>query len=291
MNTPEKVKKQPKEPNKLLLVVVGVIMLAAWCVNLRWGIWAMENDRTRGGEWGDIFGAVNALFSGITLIFLIYGIWMQRYEVDLAKAELAESKEQTEAQKNALEKQNQATEQQIFESFIFRTIDTLQNEAGHFHFDKIEPPLDIEHYKGKICLKVCLNEDLITKYWKQSLLKDATFIYSRCIQNESNDYLHYLEALCSLINFAFSENPNSQEDYKNNSRQFIINYLSSYELMHVGLMCTLLPPKVFPYLSKTKLIIEKNSLFRKLKTKGTLIEILQTTFHISSWGGRMQIAN
>ena len=118
----------PKEPGKKWLIIVAIMMLLAWLANLGWGIWAMDNDRTKGGQWGDIFGAVNALFSGAAFLMIFRGYEMQRYEVKLAKRELEESKQQTKDQKAALDKQNEATERQMFENTFFKLFDNMINE-------------------------------------------------------------------------------------------------------------------------------------------------------------------
>lgn len=97
-------------------------MVVLWIANLLWGIWAMDNNATNGGEWGDIFGAVNALFSGAAFIMIFRGYEMQRYEVKLAKRELEESKKQTKAQKLSLDKQNELSEKQSFETTFFNLL-------------------------------------------------------------------------------------------------------------------------------------------------------------------------
>jgi len=151
---------EPKEPGKKWIIIVGIVMMLAWFANLFWGIWAMNNDTTKGGQWGDIFGAVNALFSGAAFLMIFRGYEMQRYEVKLAKAELAETKKQTTAQKRALDKQNVATEKQIFENTFFRLLDDY-NEivqslnctninvlfAGNYDFNNVGE--DMQKHEGK----------------------------------------------------------------------------------------------------------------------------------------------
>lgn len=119
-------RKEPKIPKFPWWIAVSV--LALWFINLGWGVWAMDNNPAKGGEWGDIFGAVNALFSVGSILLIYHGIRMQRYEVELAKAELAESKKQTLAQKVALDKQNEATERQMFENTFFKLLDNVLSE-------------------------------------------------------------------------------------------------------------------------------------------------------------------
>lgn len=104
---------------------VIVVIAIAWLANLGWGIWAMKNDRTLGGQWGDIFGAVNALFSGLAFVLIYHGIQTQQHEMKIAKTELSEAKKQTISQKIALDKQNEATDRQMLDSSFFSLLSEL----------------------------------------------------------------------------------------------------------------------------------------------------------------------
>lgn len=133
---------EPKSPKFPWLILIIVISL--WCVNLLFGFWAFGSNKAKGGEWGDIFGAVNALFSALAFLMIYYGIQMQRYEVRLAKSELAESKKQTQEilkqsqeQKNALDKQNEATERQMFENTFFKFLDDYNDIVERLQFKRL----------------------------------------------------------------------------------------------------------------------------------------------------------
>ena len=54
------------------------------------------------GEFGDMFGAVNALFSGLAFAGVILAILLQRQELKLQREELARSSKAQEAQERAL---------------------------------------------------------------------------------------------------------------------------------------------------------------------------------------------
>lgn len=133
MSDDEKEIKDPIEPKFPWWVLV--VVLALWGINLGWGVWAMDNDRTKGGQWGDIFGAVNALFSALAFLMIYYGIQMQRHEVKLAKRELEESKKQTKAQKFALDKQNEATERQMFENSFFALSQRIEKSRLNMSYE------------------------------------------------------------------------------------------------------------------------------------------------------------
>ncbi len=126
--------KDPIEPSIKWVIIVSIGMIILWFANLFWGIWALDNDAKKGGEWGDIFGAVNALFSGAAFIMIFRGYEMQRYEVKLAKRELEESKKQTKAQKFALDEQNNSTKRQMFENTFFKLMELIDQARANISY-------------------------------------------------------------------------------------------------------------------------------------------------------------
>lgn len=88
-----------------LAVSIGVLIVAAQ-VSIGYAVfWAFPDWPTR-GQFGDVFGAVNALFSGLAFAGLIYTVFLQREELALQRKELeltrqelqrtAEAQEQSE---------------------------------------------------------------------------------------------------------------------------------------------------------------------------------------------------
>ena len=71
-------------------------------------------DPTERGVFGDMFGSLNALFSGIALVGVIYAVLMQRQELKLQRDELTltreEMKRSAEAQVQTAEAQVQTSE-------------------------------------------------------------------------------------------------------------------------------------------------------------------------------------
>jgi hypothetical protein len=66
-------------------VVTAVIIWALSALLIHW-IWP---DWQTAAHVGDVFGAVNALFSGLALGGVILAIWLQRRELELQRQELA----------------------------------------------------------------------------------------------------------------------------------------------------------------------------------------------------------
>jgi len=104
-----------------ICLAIGVILIWAgtW-----WGVFQLippgESDWAKRGQFGDLFGSVNALFSGLAFVSLIYTIYLQRLELALQREELslqriemAASREELAAQVKAQKDANRISIGQI----------------------------------------------------------------------------------------------------------------------------------------------------------------------------------
>lgn len=98
----------------LLGVALGVVVLwlLAW-----WGTIAVFGPPTDPGQFGDMFGSINALFSGLALAGVVLTLFMQHHELGLQRRELALTRDQLtrtaaaqEASEGALARQALANE-------------------------------------------------------------------------------------------------------------------------------------------------------------------------------------
>lgn len=79
----------------------------------------VDHDLTKAGQLGDMFGAINALFSAFAFAGLIYTILLQREELSLQREELESTRIEIRGQKEQLEAQNLTIKRQVFESSFF----------------------------------------------------------------------------------------------------------------------------------------------------------------------------
>jgi hypothetical protein len=135
----------PKTSVKTLLVLMALVA-AAWLI----AGFALYGLKER-GTFGDMFGAVNALFSGLAFAGIIYTILLQRQELELQRRELAETRKELEGQKLQLERQ-------AFENAFFQML-TLHNEiVSSFHYTSTDSGRES---RGKDCLSA-IKHDLET---------------------------------------------------------------------------------------------------------------------------------
>jgi hypothetical protein len=107
----------------------GVVILFLLNMSL---IWVVDAPDWR-GTFGDQFGAVNALFSGLAFAGLIYTIILQRRDLELQRndlklqrEELALSRKEMEEQTAEFEKQNKTLKIQRFENTFFNMLSQFQ---------------------------------------------------------------------------------------------------------------------------------------------------------------------
>jgi len=107
------------KPSTKILYILWAVIVAIWSLS---GI-ALYHQPDR-GTFGDMFGAVNALFSGLAFATLIYTTWLQRDELALQRQELAETREELKGQKEELRGQNSTLALQRFENTFFAMLRT-----------------------------------------------------------------------------------------------------------------------------------------------------------------------
>lgn len=87
-----------------ILIIACSVVILLWTLNwVLLGFFGGGSDKQ--GQFGDMFGAVNALYSGLAFAFLIYTIWLQREELKLQREELKLQREALELQAKELKRQ------------------------------------------------------------------------------------------------------------------------------------------------------------------------------------------
>jgi hypothetical protein len=103
-------KQVPWWPLVISLLVVTVTWVSSWLV-----IQSQYRSATDRGTFGDMFGAVNALFSGFAFAGLGYAVYLQRQE-------LAETRKSILDQKQDAKIQNDSLVRQSFENVFFQLL-------------------------------------------------------------------------------------------------------------------------------------------------------------------------
>lgn len=116
----------------IIIAIVGVIAL--------WGLSWILIDKyidspTDQGTFGDMFGAVNALFSGLAFAGLIVTLLYQKEELKLQREELAQTREELKGQREEFEEQNKTMKRQRFENTFFNMLSLQQEIVANLSYE------------------------------------------------------------------------------------------------------------------------------------------------------------
>ena len=105
-------------------VVTAVLVYAALLIYLTWPI--SELTINGSGVFGDSFGLLTSLFSGLAFAGLIITIVMQRDELALQRQELNLTREELSGQRQEMQAQNETLKVQRFENTFFKMLEFLE---------------------------------------------------------------------------------------------------------------------------------------------------------------------
>ena len=150
--------------NIVWLMFGGVILLFL----LNFSMVFFVDDKDIRGSFGDQFGAVNALFSGLAFTGLIYTIILQRrdlelqrHDLKLQRDELALTRKEMEDQTAEFEKQNETLKIQRFENTFFNMLS---------QFQEIVNSLSIK-YKSDTAYNEVIGRDIFKVTFKNSIVR------------------------------------------------------------------------------------------------------------------------
>lgn len=131
---------------KLVGAVVVFVIAALWLLTYALLKDLAPEDR---GTFGDMFGSINSLFSGLALAGIILTILLQRQELKLQRKELADTRREFKIQ-------NETLKLQRFESLFFNLVDLHHS---------IMNAIDFRYYKRKekdgfVTQRMAHNEEL-----------------------------------------------------------------------------------------------------------------------------------
>lgn len=120
-----------KSPKNYTMYIVGsvLVVIAVWAATFI--LYYLYNKSEERGQFGDMFGAVNALFSGLAFAGLIITLIQQREELSLQRNELKQTRYE-------FKEQNKTMKRQRFENTFFNLMSLHQNITDNLEFKKID---------------------------------------------------------------------------------------------------------------------------------------------------------
>ena len=198
------------------IIAALLVVLVLWGANYYVGIWFWkETDR---GLNGDMFGAVNALFSGFAFAGLIYAVLMQRDELKIAKQDMALTKKMLNEQSDHLKDQNLHSDLQMFETTFFQMLRLLMDVTEQ---NKIQEPMGrnaIEISGKQIFSHILVSfQNAIQSAKQRDATKSDQILLNECYEpffkNNQNKLGHYFRFLYHLMRFVDEKCPKNPEFY------------------------------------------------------------------------------
>jgi len=217
-------------------VPMRILWLAVAGVFVAWGlVWIVLYPLEDRGTIGDMFGVVNALFSGLAFIGIIYTILLQSRELQLQRRELSLTRAEIEGQKLQLMAQNETLRRESFEHTFFALL-RLQNDIlGSMDLRGA----DGQPVRGRDCFRVfckrfrmCYSE-YVDRHPDAGEAERINAAYMRFFDESQAELEHYFRSLYNTVKFVKISDVRERRFYTN----LIRSQLSSYELVLLFYSC------------------------------------------------------
>lgn len=286
-----------------------VMIIAQYAVISVIVVWALTffllflPESEKRGQFGDMFGAVNALFSGLAFAGLIITLILQMKELGLQRDELEETRKELKNQREEFEKENETLKYQRFENLYYNMLN-LQQEivAGlRYEYDEEEyvlvpsgtdsPPLQDKRMvnrvvSGREVFRYTFERAEIYLGERDTFGREISvhgyrrFLNAKGLSNYDETWIptifdHYFRHLYKIIQFVDGQGFTFDETYKYVSQ--LRGTLSRYELVWIYYNA------LNPVYHKFQKLIEKYSLLKNMR-EDLLTRSLETEMYIVSIG-------
>jgi Putative phage abortive infection protein len=203
-------------------------------VLVAWGVcwWALGGDHEHRGSFGDMFGAVNALFSGFAFAGLILAIRLQSEELALQRRELADTRTVLQDQKAQMKAQADTLDLQQFEATFFQLLRALGDIVNAIDIVNMKT----QHVtRGRDCIKTFYErlEVTIGNSFGQNQIDRALAGYSTFYREYEHELGHYFRHLYHIIKFVDLSKVADKRRYTS----FVRAQISSFECLMLFYNC------------------------------------------------------
>ncbi len=114
------------------LVYMSAVVIVIWVLS-GVGIYFIGSDWGERGTIGDMFGAVNALFSGLAFVGLIYTIILQREEIRMNRAEIELNRKELKKSASAQINSQKALTAQVEQTHLTTKINAISTVINYYN--------------------------------------------------------------------------------------------------------------------------------------------------------------
>ena len=129
--------KETKSKSGLLILMI-LIVVVIWILSSFLIIFGLDNWSDR-GTFGDLFGAVNALFSGLAFAGLIYTIVLQKQDLKLQRKEIALNRTELKKTSKAQQHSEKALIEQVEQMKIASKLNALKTLIDYYNIQISNP--------------------------------------------------------------------------------------------------------------------------------------------------------
>ncbi|MFT6987885.1 MAG: hypothetical protein ACJAT7_003750 [Psychromonas sp.] len=215
----------------IVMIYASVLIFLAWPID--------EISINKAGVFGDSFGVVTSMFSGLAFAGMIITVLLQREELGLQREELSQTRKEISEQKKIFKSQN-------FNESFYRLLDYHKKNLSEL---SIFSDVDNVRLKGIDALAFLLtrlkksysqygfqgfnpnDEDLATE------MSYALFVETQTLLIRQSRYLETIVSIFSLINSQLDT-----EEEKEVYRDLLASQLTVYELKYLFYQCLVAEP-------------------------------------------------
>ena len=249
-------------------LILSFVVIFWFAFVIEWFPWWVTDKR---GQFGDSFGVVNALFSGLAFAGVICAILLQKKELELQRNELEATRAEITGQKETLQKQN-------FESSFFQLLG-MHSEI----VNSMEMPR--ENLSRRECFRSLRGSLQNTLEIAIDQGRPNTEVFNAVYEEEFfstfQPYVgHYLRHLYNVVKFVHEHEFFDRKEFKEKKRytNFIRAQLSSNELGVLFYNC------LSGRGAKFKELVEKYALFEDMPSKVLINEEHRKLYAESAYG-------
>lgn len=193
---------------KWIGIAIGIVLLifiGFWLLNRYW-----HELPPTAAEFGDSFGAANALFSALAFGFLIVTVLMQRKELEYQRKELQDTREE-------FKQQNATLKQQLFENTFFNMV-SLHHQIVD-DIDLVIKPSPANEYTPSIIT----GRDVFRNRFKamnrklKAGAKNPNEVYEQMFHERRTDFAHYYRNLYRIFKMI------DEYDFSHNNKTESVN--------------------------------------------------------------------
>lgn len=260
----------------LAIISVIAIWLTSW-----WLLNKNIDNPTERGTFGDMFGAVNALFSGLAFAGLIATLLYQREELKLQREELAQTREELKGQREEFEEQNKTMKRQRFENTFFNMLSLQQEIVANLSYEyyvnsNICPPnIPAEQFYGKSPKGILHGREVFEGMYHRAIIDYNRKRYADGVHNiirsfgsqayaninATTRFDHYFRHLYRIYKYVDTSDLITEKE-RYDYACIIRSQLSDYELVMLFYNCLTTNGR-----EKFKPLIEKYTIFNNLRTE------------------------